>query len=346
MQPDLWALYRQMLMSRLFEIEVTRLWEKGLISGEMHLGIGEEAIMAGVVSQLIDGDAMALDHRGTAPLLMRGVDPVLLLREFLGRADGLCRGMGGHMHLFSPEHLAASSGIVGASGPAAVGFALAARHLRPGTLAVAFFGEGALNQGMLMEAMNLASAWKLPVLFICKDNDMAITTRSSSVTSGTPVDRAKGFAMHSSRVDGSDVSTVWKAACTAMHRARAGKGPTFLHMRCRHFEGHMLGDPLLRIARRPLKEIKQTGWPLIKSFSKGKGAPIRERTGSMRMITSLIKKSVMEQFSKKGDPVGYIRKALKSDETRLRELEVETNREVRQVVEKALAPDDTCGREE
>ncbi|MEJ2267197.1 MAG: thiamine pyrophosphate-dependent enzyme, partial [Anaerolineales bacterium] len=155
---DLWDLYRQMLRSRLFEQSVQELWEAGKISGEMHMGIGEEAIVAGVVCQLQEGDAMALDHRGTPPLIMRGVDPVLLLRELLGRPDGLCRGMGGHMHLFSRKHLAASSGIVGASGPAGVGFALAAEYLRPGNVAVAFFGEGSVNQGMMMEAMNLAAA--------------------------------------------------------------------------------------------------------------------------------------------------------------------------------------------
>ena len=166
MQPDLWALYRQMLRSRLFEEAVKRLWEEGLISGEMHLAIGEEAIAAAVVAHLGDGDAMALDHRGTPLLLMRGVDPVLLLREFLGQADGLCSGHGGHMHLYSRQHLAASSGIVGASGPAGVGFGLAAQYLRPGTCAVAFFGEGAMNQGMLLESMNLAVAWNLPVFFV------------------------------------------------------------------------------------------------------------------------------------------------------------------------------------
>ena len=97
MQPDLWSLYRHMLHSRLYEEAVSQLWDEGLISGEMHMGMGEEAIVAGIVPQLQEGDAMALDHRGTPPLLMRGVDPVRLLREFLGRPDGLCRGRGGHM---------------------------------------------------------------------------------------------------------------------------------------------------------------------------------------------------------------------------------------------------------
>ena len=153
---DLWSLYALMKRSRQFEGAVTQLWKDGLISGEMHLGTGEEAILAGVVPQLCPGDAMAVDHRGSAAFLLRGVDPVLLLREMLGRDDGLCGGRGGHMHLYSKEHLAASSGIVGAEGPTAVGFALAAQYLRPGTITVAFFGEGAMNQGMLMESINLA----------------------------------------------------------------------------------------------------------------------------------------------------------------------------------------------
>ncbi len=106
MNPDLWALYTHMLRSRLFGEAVSKLWHDGLIFGEMHMGLGEEAIVAGIMSHLGDGDALALDHRGTAPLLMRGVDPVLLLRKFLAREDGLCGGMGGHMHLFSPERLA------------------------------------------------------------------------------------------------------------------------------------------------------------------------------------------------------------------------------------------------
>lgn len=142
MPPELWSLYALMLKSRLLEEAIAKLWHDGLISGEMHLGTGEEAIIAGVVPQLHEGDAMALDHRGTAALLMRGVDPALILRELLGYPDGLCGGRGGHMHLFSREYLAVSSGIVGAVGPTAVGLALSAQYLRPGAIAVAFFGEG------------------------------------------------------------------------------------------------------------------------------------------------------------------------------------------------------------
>ncbi|MBE3063569.1 MAG: thiamine pyrophosphate-dependent dehydrogenase E1 component subunit alpha, partial [Spirochaetes bacterium] len=180
MDVDLWSLYRQMLRSRLVETEVIRFWDDGLISGEMHLGIGEEGVAAAVVSRMREGDAMALDHRGTPALVMRGIDLVSLFKELLGRPDGLCCGRGGHMHLISRELLSASSGIVGASGPAAAGFALAAKRLRPGSLSAAFFGEGAMNEGMLMESLNLAAVWKLPVLFVCKDNQLSITTLSSN----------------------------------------------------------------------------------------------------------------------------------------------------------------------
>lgn len=338
-QPDIRALYRNMLRSRLFETEVIKLWKQGLISGEMHLGIGEEAIAAGIVGQLQDGDAMALDHRGTPPLLMRGIDPVLLLREFLGRPDGLCAGMGGHMHLFSRGHLAASSGIVGASGPTAAGFALAARHLRPGTIAVAFFGEGAMNQGMLMEAINLSAAWKLPVLFVCKDNKMAITTSSPAATGGNLPERARGFGMPAVEIDGKDVEIVWDAANEAIKCARSGEGPSFLLARCIHPEGHMLGDPLLRIARNPLKQIKPTVWPLLKSFVKPKGAAMGKRAESMAEITTLIKQTIKGQFSKQDDPVVYSRKKLEYDKKRLRELESEVKQEIKKAVELAVAPE-------
>lgn len=340
-KPDIRDLYRQMLRSRIFETEVTKLWKEGLISGEMHLGIGEEAIAAGIVAQLREGDAMALDHRGTPPLLMRGVDPVLVLREFLGRSDGLCSGMGGHMHLFSREYLSASSGIVGSTGPTAVGFALAARHLRPETLAVAFFGEGAANQGMLMEAMNLSVAWKLPVVFVCKNNRMAITTPSTSTTGANLAERAEGFGMPAVEVDGKDVEEVWHEAYVAATRARKGEGPSFILAHCSHPEGHMLGDPLLRIARNPLREIKPTIWPLVKSFINPRGASIGKRTESMGTITSLIKDTIKGQFSKQDDPLKYSRKKLAYDKKWLKELEREVKLEMQKAVESALEPGNT-----
>jgi pyruvate dehydrogenase E1 component alpha subunit len=330
---DIWYLYKQMLRSRLFEMEVIKQWEAGHISGEMHMGLGEEGVCAGIVSQLAEGDAMALDHRGTPPLVMRGIDPVLLMKEFLGREDGLCRGMGGHMHLFSPNHLAASSGIVGASGPAAAGFALAAQHLRPGKVSVAFFGEGAANQGMMMEAMNLASAWKLPVLFICKNNSWAITTRSPSVTGGDLTERARGFGMPAETVDGKDPEAVRDAAAPALARARQGEGPSFLMAHIKHAEGHFLGDPLLRAARHPLKEITQMAGPMVKSIFKPKGTSAKNRVKGMGTITSLIMQTFKEKSPKKEDPLVFTRAKLEPESTRLGQLETGVEEEIRKVME-------------
>lgn len=280
---------------------------------------------------------MALDHRGTPPLLMRGVDPVPLLREFLGRPDGLCGGMGGHMHLFAPSHLAASSGIVGASGPAAAGFALAAQYLRQEAVAVAFFGEGALNQGMMMEALNLAVAWELPAIFVCKDNQIAATTPSPAVSGGSLVARAKGFGMFALQVDGGDVESVWQAAYQLVERARNGGGPAFLHAHCVHLEGHFLGDPLLRLTRQPIKEMKETVGPLLRSLARREGASIRDRVESLGAITSA-GITARKQAARQGDPIERTRQKVGADETRLRQLEAEVREEVDQVVRKALSP--------
>jgi pyruvate dehydrogenase E1 component alpha subunit len=337
MTPNVWSLYALMLKSRLFEEAIAQLWHDGLISGEMHLGTGEEAIIAGVISHLLEGDAMALDHRGSAALLMRGVDPVLILRELLGYPDGLCGGMGGHMHLLSKEHLAASSGIIGAAGPTAAGFALAAQYLRPGAVAVAFFGDGAMNQGMLMESMNLAYVWNLPVLFVCKDDGWAITTQSEQVTGGALNDRARGLGIPAVEVDGLDVSAVWEAAHEAMENIRSGKGPTFLHARCVHLEGHFLGYQLLRIVRAPFREMPEITVPLTRSFLRPGGANLRERLSGLKTVIATVLSTVRDpRQDQTNDPVSHARAALQSDPARLRELEDQIEKEISNVLASAL----------
>jgi len=334
-EAEAWQLYELMLRSRRFEEAVKKLWDEGKISGEMHLGIGEEAIMAGVISQLKEGDAMALDHRGTSPLIMRGVDMVALLLEFLGHSQGLCAGMGGHMHLYSKEHLAASSGIVGSSGPAATGFALALKYKRTNNIAVAFFGEGSMNQGMMLESMNLASVWKLPVLFVCKDNEWAITTLSKEVTGGTLVDRAKGLGIEGAEVDGMDVAVVLKVANDAISKMRKDGGPYFIHAHCVHKTGHFLGDPLLRFHETPIKMFWQQTGPLMKSTFSIKGAAVHERGGSLVRVFSLISKSG-KQRKKKIDPLVVDEKKLKEDKARLKEIEEAVSKEVEAAVNRAL----------
>jgi pyruvate dehydrogenase E1 component alpha subunit len=343
--PDRWRLYMQMYRCRSFEKEVIRLWQDGAIPGEMHLSMGEEAIVTGIVDQLVDGDALALDHRGTAPMLVRGVDATLLLKEFMGRADGLCGGMGGHMHLYSHQHLAASSGIVGASGPTAVGFAFANQRLRPGKISVAFFGEGATNQGMLLESLNLAAVWKLPVMFVCKDNDQAVMTQSSKVTSGNLIERAIGFGWRAIEVDGSDVEEVWKAANIEIARLRNGEGPVFVHATCAHLEGHFLGDQLLRFAH-PSMSGMMMFIPLVKAHTQSKGAPLRERTESLKEVLGIIRENVRKYRSKEGDPIPPLRKMLSSmDDDRLEEVENQVRLEIEAIVQQASRPVEQLGGE-
>jgi TPP-dependent pyruvate/acetoin dehydrogenase alpha subunit len=340
---DLWHLYTLMLRSRTYELAVVRLWQQGLISGEMHLGLGEEAIIAGVVSQLTDGDAMALDHRGTAAMLMRGVDPLALLREMMGQPDGLCHGYGGHMHLFSKEHLAASSGIVGAGGPASVGFALAAIRLRPGTIAVAFFGEGALNQGMLMESFNLAVTWKLPVLFVCKDDSWAITTDTRTTSESHPIQRAQGFGLPVEEADGSQVRSVWEAAERAIQRAREGGGPIFLHATCNHIEGHMMELQLVRLARRPLKEGLKVSMPLIRSLLALKGVPLAQRLEALKETSGMILRSAQDHREQLDDPIQNTRQELAGESERLLALEKSVQEEIESIVARALPAQEVNG---
>ena len=335
---NLWSLYSLMKKSRLFEEAVTKLWNDGVISGEMHLGTGEEAIIAGVVAQLHPGDAMAVDHRGSPAFLMRGVDPVLLLREILGLKDGLSGGMGGHMHLFSKEHMAASSGIVGAGGPTAVGFALAAQYLRPGSVAVTFFGEGAMNQGMLMESINLATEWNLPVLFVCKDDDWAITTQTNKNSIGENMgERVRGLGARYIEVDGLDVEQVWQVAHQSLEWMRSGKSPIFLHARCVHLEGHFLGLQLLRIIRNPLRELPKIARPLIRSFLRPGGGSLRERLSGMQFVLSIILATLRDpRRTSINDPVMRTRTALMSDSARLKELDDQIEAEISAVVVAAL----------
>ena len=334
---DLWSLYAKMLESRLFEEGVARLWQDGLISGEMHLGTGEEAIIAGVIAHLQEGDTMALDHRGTAALLMRGEDPVSLLQEMLGRSDGLCGGMGGHMHLFSKKALAASSGIVGAAGTTAAGFAVSAQYLHPGSIAVAFFGEGAVNEGMMMESMNLAVAWELPVLFICKDDGWAITTRSARVSGGDLNARAIGFGLPVVEVDGCEVDQVWEAVRVAVERARSGRGPTFLHARCVHLEGHFLGFPLTRVVRDPLGEMPKIAVELTGSILRRGGGRISERLAGLKEVIAAVLSTLRDPCRDPAyDPVQRVRKRLLSDVVRLQELENQIEQKVSAAIASSL----------
>lgn len=241
------------------------------------------------------------------------------------------------MHLFSKPHLAATSGIVGAEGPTAAGFALAAQYLHPGAVAIAFFGEGALNQGMLMESMNLAAAWHLPLVFVCKDDSWSITTPSDAVTGGDLNDRAEWLGVPGVCVDGRDVTLVWDAARKAIERARAGEGPFFIRARCVHFEGHFLGYQLIRAVRNPLREMPKITLPLTQSFLRPSGASLHERAAGLKSVLSAVLSTLRDpRRDPDSDPLRRTRIELQSDKTRLQALEEEAENEVGSIIKTAM----------
>lgn len=324
-----------MVRARAFELLLLQLWEDGEISGELHLGTGEEAVAAGLAGHLRDGDALALDHRPTPFLLLRGVDPVLMVREMLGREDGLCGGAGGHMHLFSRAHLAASSGIVGSAVPLGCGFALAAARLRPGAVAVATLGEGAMNQGMVMEALNLAAAWTLPLLVVCKDNDWAITTESHAVTAGDLAARAEALGVPARTVDGGDPEAVHREAEPLVAAARSGSGPGFLLARCPRLDGHMAGFLMDRLADRPIRDgAGLLGRIAAASVSPGGG--LREKVASVGALGRTLKRTRDDRRGNRYDPIRRMRARL--DPTEADRVEHEAAVEMQRVLETAVTP--------
>lgn len=301
-----------MVRIRRFETIQRELWQEGRIPGELHTGIGEEATVAGVVMHLTDDDATAIDHRSTGPLIARGADPQGLLLEVMGSEHGISRGLAGHMHLLVPELRAASDGIVGSSGPMAAGFALAAQRLRPGSVAVAFFGEGAVNQGMLLESLNLAVAWKLPVVFVCKDNGWAITTPTRQVTGGDLVARVRGFGLPAERVAGWRVDDVHRTAGSLVARARRGAGPGFLLARCQRPDGHFAGDPMLRILREPVAQARQIVGPLARAAGAASGGGVGDRARAAAGLTGRLGMLGLQRGVHRRDPLAEARRHLSS----------------------------------
>jgi len=337
MAPELHDLFRQMARARAFEDALGALWHEGHVSGELHLGTGEEGVAAGVAACLRAGDAVALDHRCTPVLAILGVDLTAMLRELLGREDGLQRGRAGHMHLMSRRHLAAASGIVGSSAPLGAGFALAGRALRPGSVAAAFFGDGAMNQGMLLETLNLASAWKLPLLLVCKDNGWAIATRSETVTGGKLADRASATGMAAVEVDGADAAAVARAAGAAVGRARHGGGPSFLLARVARLEGHFLGDALVRAGRSPAGEGRELLGAVTSAALTASGAGLGSRAAAVLRLVNLMRLARRQGRGSDQDPLERGRRGLPA--AACARLEEEATAEVAGAVAAALGPE-------
>jgi len=241
---ELLKAYRLMRSIRVFEDRVHEEFATGRIPGFVHLYAGEEASAVGVCMHLTDRDYIGSTHRGHGHCIAKGCDIDGMMLELYGKRDGLCKGKGGSMHIadFDKGMMGANS-IVGAGVPLAVGAALAARTLGTGAVAVPFCGDGGANQGGVLESLNLAAVWKLPVVFVFENNGYAETTASSwSVACGDIVNRAPAFGMPGVKVDGFDFFAVHEAAGEAIARARAGEGPSLLEVSMGRFYGHHEGD--------------------------------------------------------------------------------------------------------
>ncbi|MEO3826262.1 thiamine pyrophosphate-dependent dehydrogenase E1 component subunit alpha [Actinomadura sp. B10D3] len=237
-------LYRRMAVIRRFEQAAYRAYEQGEVHGTVHVSIGQEAVAVGVMDALRPGDTVLSHHRGHGHALAKGVDPGRLMAELCGRAGGVSRGKGGSMHATDLDAgFLGTLAVVGAAIPLGVGYALAQRLKGTGAVCVVFFGDGAVNQGVLYESLNLAALWSLPVLFVCENNAYAITTAAHESTAGDGIAaRARAFGVDGQEVDGQDVLAVRRLAASMAEAARNGR-PGLMECLTYRFMGHSRGDP-------------------------------------------------------------------------------------------------------
>ncbi len=258
---ELLQAYRRMRTIREFEERVHDEFANGLIPGFVHLYAGEEASAVGVCQQLReDVDHIASTHRGHGHCIAKGCDVDAMMLEIFGKQGGLCNGKGGSMHIADLDKgMMGANGIVGGGPPLVCGAALAAKTLKTGGIAVAFVGDGGSNQGTTFEAMNLASVWKLPAVFVFENNGYAEATASSySVACGDIARRADGFGMPGRIVDGHDFFAVYDAAQEAIERARAGDGPSLLEFKLNRYFGHFEGDAQTYRGKDEVKTLRDT----------------------------------------------------------------------------------------
>ncbi|HUN72931.1 MAG TPA: thiamine pyrophosphate-dependent dehydrogenase E1 component subunit alpha [Steroidobacteraceae bacterium] len=242
---QLLALYERMLLIRRMEERLRADAAAGNLPGAVHLYIGQEAIATGVCAQLRTSDLITSTHRGHGHFLAKGGDPKAMMAEIWAKRTGICKGMGGSMHVadFSKGILGAN-GIVGGGFAIATGAALAAKLLHDTRVSVTFFGDGASNQGVFMECLNVSSLWKLPLVLVCEHNQFSEFTPAAQCTSGEIVDRARAFKIPTTVIDGNDIVAVWQAAAQAVEHARSGAGPAFIEARTYRIQGHLEAEAL------------------------------------------------------------------------------------------------------
>jgi len=277
-------IYRMMVLIRRFEETVIDLFREGVLPGFLHVAIGQEAIAAGSGMALDDGDYIGSTHRAHGHVLARGSDPQRLLAEMLGKVTGVCRGKGGSMHISDmSRNVVGANGVVGAGAPMMTGVALTQKMTGGKQVAVAYYGDGASNQGNVHEALNLAQLWKLPVLFILENNGYAESTPYwQQVPVKDIADRGKAYDMKTISVDGNDVLAVYDATSEAAEYARSGRGPVYLVAHTKRIVGHYVGDSE---SYRPKGEAKE--WKKGDPLPRYAAELIRSKAATQAMLDAV-----------------------------------------------------------
>ncbi len=255
---ELLGYYRQMLLIRRFEERAGQLYGMGLIGGFCHLYIGQEAVVIGMQAAMAEGDQVITGYRDHGHMLACGMDANGVMAELTGRSGGYSRGKGGSMHMFSREkNFFGGHGIVGAQVSLGTGIAFANKYRKNGAVCVAYFGDGAANQGQVYESFNMASLWKLPAVYIVENNQYAMGTAVQRSSSETHLyKRGVSFNIPGEEVDGMDVVAVREAGRKALARARKGEGPTLLEMKTYRYRGHSMSDPAKYRTREEVDEVR------------------------------------------------------------------------------------------
>ncbi len=260
---ELKKLYHDMLLIRRFEEKAGQLYGMGLIGGFCHLYIGQEAVVTGIQSQQLKQDTVVTAYRDHAHMLAIGMDPNGIMAELTGRSGGYSRGKGGSMHMFSREKgFYGGHGIVGASTALGTGLGFAHKYKKDGGVAVAYMGDGAANQGQVAECYNMASLWKLPVLFVVENNQYAMGTSTKRHGAGEFYRRGEGFDIKGEQVDGMNVLTVQAAARQALDFIRSGNGPYILEIMTYRYRGHSMSDPAKYRTKDEVEQTKETRDPI------------------------------------------------------------------------------------
>ncbi|MCC6947633.1 MAG: thiamine pyrophosphate-dependent dehydrogenase E1 component subunit alpha [Bradyrhizobiaceae bacterium] len=252
-------LLRRMLLIRRVEERLSADFHAGKLPGGVHLYIGQEAVAAGVCAHLRDSDTITSTHRGHGHFLAKGGSPRAMMAEIWGKQEGICRGMGGSMHVADvSKGILGANGIVAAGLAIATGSAFAAKLDKGDRVAVCFFGDGASNQGTFMECLNVSTLWQLPTIFVCENNNFSEFSPTATVTAGAIIDRARAFKIPCTAVDGNDVLAVWRAAGAAVEHARKGGGPSFIEAHTYRLHGHLEAEKsFLKSPYREDREIEE-----------------------------------------------------------------------------------------